>query len=91
MKLFVIYDIDDDRARTKVAAACKDYGLRRVQFSTFFGDLNRNRQEELMQRIRRIATTDDAYVLLVPTCERDLAAILEVGTPRSKEAPPAPA
>lgn len=88
MKLFLIYDIDDDRARTRVAEACKDYGLRRVQFSTFFGDLNRNRQEELMQRVRRIITTDDAYVLLVPTCERDLEAVLEVGKPRSKEAAP---
>jgi len=68
MKLFLVYDIQEDKARTKVAAACKDYGLRRVQYSTFFGDLNRNRQEELMQRVRRVG---------------DLAVVLEAGAPQS--------
>jgi CRISPR-associated protein Cas2 len=85
VKLFVIYDIQDDKQRAKVADACKDYGLRRVQFSTFFGDLNRNRQEELMQRVRRIVGDGEAYVLLLPTCERDLAAVLEVGRPQAHQ------
>jgi CRISPR-associated protein Cas2 len=87
MKLFLIYDIQDDKARTRVAEACKDYGLRRVQYSTFFGDLNRNRQEELMQRVRRIVNGGDAYVLLLPTCERDLAAVLEAGKPQTIDSP----
>ena len=81
MKLFVIYDIEDDRARTKVADTCLDYGLKRVQFSTFFGDLSRNRQEELAQRIKRLLGKKPAYVVLVPICERDMAAMLEVGAP----------
>lgn len=82
MKLFLVYDIQEDRARTKVADLCKDYGLKRVQYSTFFGDLNRNRQEELMQRVRRLVKSTEAYVLLLPTCERDLAAVLEAGSPQ---------
>ena len=81
MKLFLIYDIEDDRTRTKVADACQDYGLTRVQFSTFFGDLSRNRQEELMQRVRRLTGKKPAYVLLLPLCDRDVAAMLEVGAP----------
>jgi len=83
MKLFLVYDIQEDKARTKVAAACKDYGLRRVQYSTFFGDLNRNRQEELMQRVRRVVDPGTSYVLLLPICERDLAVVLEAGAPQS--------
>lgn len=82
MKLFLIYDIQDDKARNKVADLCKDYGLRRVQFSTFFGDLNRNRQEELMHCIRKRVDPKGAYVLLLPTCERDLASVLEAGAPQ---------
>lgn len=82
MKLFLIYDIQEDRARTRVADLCKDFGLKRVQYSTFFGDLSRNRQEELMQRVRRLVKDTDAYVLLLPTCERDLAAVLEAGAPQ---------
>lgn len=81
MKLFVIYDIEDDRVRAKVADVCQDYGLARVQFSTFFGDLSRNRQEELAQRIGRLVGKKSAYVVLVPICERDLSAMQEVGAP----------
>jgi CRISPR-associated protein Cas2 len=83
MKVFLIYDIQDDKARGKVADLCKDYGLRRVQFSTFFGDLSRNRQEELMLRVRRLVEPTEAYVLLLPTCERDLALVLEAGAPHT--------
>ncbi len=83
MKVFLIYDIQDDKARGKVADLCKDYGLRRVQFSTFFGDLSRNRQEEIMLRVRRLVEPAEAYVLLLPTCERDLALVLEAGAPQT--------
>ena len=79
----MIYDIQDDKVRGKVADICKDYGLRRVQFSTFFGDLSRNRQEELILKIRRMVNPAEAYVLLLPVCERDLALVLEAGIPQA--------
>jgi CRISPR-associated protein Cas2 len=81
VKTFVIYDVEDDRVRTKVADACQDYGLVRIQFSTFFGDLSRNRQEELQQRIGRLIGKKAAYVVLLPICQRDMEAMLEVGAP----------
>lgn len=81
MKLFVIYDIEDDRNRAKVADMCQDYGLARIQFSTFFGELSRNRTEELGQRIKRQVGKKPAYVLLLPICDRDIAAMEEVGAP----------
>jgi len=31
----VVYDIEDDRARTKISAACLDFGLERIQMSAF--------------------------------------------------------
>ena len=77
----MIYDVEDDRARSKVADACLDYGLVRIQFSTFFGDLTRNRQEELVQRVARLVGKKPGYVVLLPICERDMAAMLEVGAP----------
>jgi len=83
VKLFLIYDIKEDKSRARVAEACKDYRLRRVQYSTFFGDLSRNRQEELMLRVRGIVKAAECYVLLLPTCERDLAAVLEAGAPQT--------
>lgn len=42
----VIYDIEVDRTRNRIAEVCKDYGLERVQYSVFFGSLSRNLREE---------------------------------------------
>lgn len=68
----LIYDIPSDRLRGKVANACLDYGLERIQLSAFQGSLTHNRQEELLQRIRRIIGPHAANVQLFPICERDL-------------------
>jgi CRISPR-associated protein Cas2 len=54
LHLILIYDISDDRARAKVATACEDYGLDRIQYSAFYGRLTRNQQEELMMRITKL-------------------------------------
>ena len=42
MLVWVIYDISENRIRSRVAKLCKNYGLFRVQKSAFLGDLNRN-------------------------------------------------
>lgn len=68
----LIYDIPSDRLRGKVANACLDYGLERIQYSAFEGALTHNRQDELLQRIRRIIGTHAANIQLFPICEKDL-------------------
>ena len=50
----VIYDVEDDRARTRVSEACKDFGLERIQYSCFRGRLSQNKREELYERMRKI-------------------------------------
>ncbi len=50
----VIYDVEDDRARTRVAEACKDFGLQRIQYSCFRGKLSQNKREELYERMRKL-------------------------------------
>ena len=50
----VIYDVEDDWARTQVAEACKDFGLMRIQYSCFRGKLSGNKREELYERFRKI-------------------------------------
>jgi len=54
LSTLVIYDIEDDRARTRVSEACKDFGLERMQFSCFRGILTQNKREELYERLRKI-------------------------------------
>ncbi len=52
MNCIVIYDIRSNRVRGKVADLCMDYGLNRIQFSAFAGNLLRTHQEELMKKAR---------------------------------------
>jgi len=54
LSTLVIYDIEDDRSRNKVAEACKDFGLQRLQYSCFRGTLSANKREELLERLLRI-------------------------------------
>ena len=72
MRYLLIYDITEDRARTKVADLCLDYGLERIQYSAFWGDLPRTLQEELLLKIGRVLRGKAAEVRLIPLCERDL-------------------
>lgn len=72
MQCLLVYDIVDDKVRSKVADICLDYGLARIQYSSFFGALNHNRQEEILLKIRRKVGTHEANVQLFPICEKDL-------------------
>ncbi len=47
MLTWVIYDISDDKTRSKVANLCSQMGLYRVQKSIFLGPLESEEREEL--------------------------------------------
>src|SRR5260370_12351230 len=53
MRYLLIYDITEDRARTRLADLCLDYGLERHQYSPFCGDLPRTLQEQLLLKTSR--------------------------------------
>ncbi len=72
MTTLLLYDIPDDRLRSQVADACLDYGLTRIQYSAFLGDLSHNRQGEILQRLQRLVGARPARIQLVPVCEKDL-------------------
>jgi CRISPR-associated protein Cas2 len=76
--LLLIYDIESGRARTKIADACLDYGLDRIQYSAFAGELSRNHQQELMLRIGKLLGKGDGRITLVPVCEKDWQGRLEI-------------
>ncbi|MBI4497307.1 MAG: CRISPR-associated endonuclease Cas2 [Chloroflexi bacterium] len=78
--VLLLYDIPHDGTRAKVADACLDYGLARVQYSAFLGELNHNRQQEILLRLRRIIGQRPARIQLVPVCEKDLRLMKEVVT-----------
>lgn len=72
MKTLVIYDIPSDKIRYKIGEACKDYGLERIQYSAFLGNINHNRREELYQRLRRTLGQKDGNIQIYPLCNKDI-------------------
>jgi CRISPR-associated protein Cas2 len=72
MMCVVVYDVPDDAARLKVAETCLDYGLERIQYSTFLGEMSTTRQVELLHKVKRRLAGRPANVQIFPLCERDL-------------------
>ena len=70
MYCLLIYDITHDGARTKVADACLDYGLQRIQYSAFFGELSNVHQRELLSKIERRIGKHAANIQLFPLDEK---------------------
>jgi len=85
MLVWVVYDIVNDRVRTKVAKTCKGYGLYRVQKSAFLGDLNRNQVDELVLRCKEITNTEKDSVYIFPMCEEDFRKVKMIGIPFDKD------
>lgn len=71
MRCLLIYDIPNDRVRTKVADVCLDYGLDRTQYSAFCGQLSRGQQEELLMKIKKKLGKKPANVQIIPICAKD--------------------
>ncbi|GHO88876.1 CRISPR-associated endonuclease Cas2 [Dictyobacter formicarum] len=70
MRYLLIYDITHDGTRTKVADACLDYGLARIQYSAFLGELSATHQRELLLKIKQRAGTHGLNVHLFPLDEK---------------------
>jgi CRISPR-associated protein Cas2 len=85
----LVYDISSDRVRAKVADACLDYGLARIQCSAFFGEISANHLEELLMRVRRLLGKTNAHVEVFPICEKDLR-LRRTLTTRRLSPPPRP-
>ncbi len=71
MRCLLIYDIPNDGVRSKVADFCLDYGLDRVQYSAFLGELSTNHQEELMLKIEARLGKAAGKIELFPICKQD--------------------
>lgn len=91
MQILLIYDIPDTRVRTKIADICLDYGLERIQYSAFTGNLRRVHQEEMLAKMRKRLGKRPGKILLLPCCERDWQARLEVIQVTASEATGQPA
>jgi len=72
VSVVLLYDIEEDRLRARIADVCFDYGLERIQFSAFFGKLNRNRRQELALKLQNELGDESGRIRIIPVCEQDL-------------------
>lgn len=68
MLTWVVYDITENKIRTRIAKLCKGYGLYRVQKSVFLGDLNNNQLDSLALESEHIIDTDIDSTYVFPMC-----------------------
>jgi len=85
MLVWVVYDIVENRIRSRVAKMCKGYGLYRVQKSAFLGDMNRNQIDELVLRCKEHTNEEKDSVYVFPMCEDDFKKVRMVGIPFDKD------
>lgn len=81
LRTLVIYDVEDDRVRLRVARTCRDYGLAHVQYSAFSGPLSAARRREMCARLADTLGTSAGRLLVVPVCEKDVAEAREFFNP----------
>jgi CRISPR-associated protein Cas2 len=79
MLTWIIYDISNDRTRTKIAERCLDFGLSRVQKSVFLGDLEANRIDEVVEFSRELLNLETDSVYVFPMCSEDFNKVRIVG------------
>ncbi len=67
----VVYDITQDKLRTKVSDILKDYGMDRIQYSAFYGELRIHGLNSLKTDLQQIINKGDETdsILIFPLCE----------------------
>lgn len=79
MILWVMYDIVNDKARTKVAKLCKQAGLYRVQYSVFLGKIEHNRMDGLQLAIKEQIDEQTDKVYMFPMSKKELKQTVQMG------------
>lgn len=78
MKVLVIYDIVSDKVRRRIINVCKDYGLERIQFSCFMGDLSRTYIDELSVKLHKTLGKHEGRVHMFPFAENIVERMLVI-------------
>lgn len=69
MLYWLIYDISENKIRSKIAKKCKNYGMFRIQKSSFIGDLSKNRMEMLSIEIKDLKLKETDCIFIIPACK----------------------
>ncbi|MCS7017795.1 MAG: CRISPR-associated endonuclease Cas2 [Cytophagales bacterium] len=81
MLCFVMYDIEDNRIRKKIADYLVEKGLQRIQKSVFLGQLSQKVYQEIYQTMHALqaAYENEDTIIIVPVAEQDLRSMRLIG------------
>ncbi len=79
MIIWVMYDIESDKARTRIAKYCKQAGLYRVQYSVFLGTVASNDKDALELKIEREINPEKDKVYIFPMTKGAMQATVLMG------------
>jgi CRISPR-associated protein Cas2 len=85
MYTLVIYDITDDALRLRIAEACKEFGLVRIQKSAFLGKIDSQRRKSLRIRLKEILGSNPGNIQIFLICEADMRFREVIGEPTGYE------
>ena len=85
MIVWVLYDIKDNKARNKVAKACKQSGLYRVQYSVFLGIIESTEKDTLELIIQELIEPEEDSVYIFPMSKNELNETVLLGQAFDKE------
>lgn len=79
MILWVLYDVSDDRARSRVAKHCKRMGLYRVQYSCFLGEISADERDTLHLDLEDEIDPDEDKIYLFTMSRKELKQAILLG------------
>jgi len=80
-----MYDIKNDKSRSRVAKYCEQIGLTRVQFSVFLGMLEPNDKDILQIQIEETIDKQKDSVYIFPMSRDELKATVLLGQAFDKD------
>jgi len=83
--VWVVYDITNDKVRTKVSNACIDSGLYRVQKSVFLGTLSTNERDTLALICEELIDEKVDSVYIFPMDKKSFESVKLLGQAFNKE------
>lgn len=69
MKVFVFYDIKSNSRRSKLINTLRDYSLKRIQLSGFFGDIDKPDLKKLWTEMTTQLKKNEDCVLALSLCK----------------------
>jgi CRISPR-associated protein Cas2 len=85
MIVWVMYDIEKDRTRTRAAKICQQSGLYRVQYSVFLGVMEKNEFDSLHLQLEELIDEAKDSIYMFPMSKDELKQTVLLGQAFDKD------